>query len=118
MQLTADLSQLAPDVRSALVRKLAHEDKARYDLGVIEQRRLAQLYAKLPRGAFKDHIGPAQFVASHDQWHRAMIASDELKERVWQDPDFVPWLLKKNEDMRVRQTGTRIQVGYTGTRHA
>lgn len=111
MQLTADLSGLAPAVRNQLIKKLAHEDKARYDLGVIEQQRMAKLMKDAPVGAFKQQLGPAQLVMSQDQWQRAMAMYGT---NCFQDPDFVPWLLKKNEDMRVRQSATRIQVGYTG----
>ena len=110
MQLTADLSGLDPSTRHALIRKLAHEDKARHDLGVIEQRRMAQMYQNLPIGSFKSEIGPAQMILSQDQWHRAM---QKYGETCWQDPDFTPWLLKRNDDMRVRQRGTKIQVGWT-----
>lgn len=110
MQLTADLSGLNPETRQRVVRHLAHEDKARYDLGVIEQRRMAQMYQNLPVGSFKAELGPAQMILSQDQWMRAM---QKYGERCWQDPDFTPWLLKKNEDMRVRQSATKIQVGWT-----
>ena len=110
MQLTADLTGLTPAVRQQLIKKLAHEDKARHDLGVIEQRRMAQRYQNLPIGSFKAELGPAQMILSQDQWQRAM---QKYGETCWQDPDFTPWLLKRNEDMRVRQTGTKIQVGWT-----
>jgi hypothetical protein len=111
MQLTTDLSQLAPDVRNALIRKLRHEDKARYDMGVIEQQRMARLYRNAPTGAFKADLGPAQFVMSEDQWHRAM---QKYGQHIFMDPDFVPWLQKHNDDMRVKQSATKIQVGYRG----
>lgn len=112
MQLTVNLEGIDPATRHEVIRKLQFEDKARYDLGVIEQRRLAQLYRNLPVGAFKAGIGPAQLVMSPDQWQRAMNASDELRERCFQDPEFVPWLLRHNEDMRVKPLATKIQVGY------
>ena len=111
MQLTADLSQLPPEVRNAIIKKLAHEDKARYDLGVIEQRRMAKLMGDAPVGAFKADLGPAQFIMSQDQWQRAM---QRYGEKIFLDPDFVPWLQRRNEDMRVKQSATRIQTGYTG----
>ena len=111
MQLTADLSGLQPDVRQALIRKLQHEDKARFDVGVIEQRRMAQLYQAAPVGAFKEQLGPAQFVMSQDQWQRAM---QRYGQNIFQDPDFIPWLQRNNPDMRVKQSATKIQIGYTG----
>lgn len=111
MQITADLTGLKPEVRQQLIKKLAHEDKARYDLGLVEQRRMAQMMSAAPVGAFKRDIGPAQMALSQDQWQRAMA---KYGTNCFQDPDFVPWLLKHNEDMRVKQSATRIQVGYTG----
>ena len=113
MQLTADLSQLNPEVRKALIRRLQFEDKAQFDLGVVEQRRMAKLYANAPVGTFKEQLGPAQFIMSQDQWQRAM---QRYGQHIFLDPEFVPWLQKKNEDMRVPQRGTKIQVGYVGSR--
>jgi hypothetical protein len=109
MQLTADLSQVPPDVRNAVIRKLAHEDKARCDLGVLEQRRMKQMHDRAGIGSYKKEIGPAQMILSQDQWQRAMARYGNL---IFMDPEFTPWLLKKNEDMRVRDVGTKIQVGY------
>jgi hypothetical protein len=110
MQLTADLSQLQPEVRNALIRKLSFEDKARHDLGVVEQVRMKRMYDQAGRGLFKDHLGPAQLIMSQDQHQRAMQKYGQF---IFMDPDFVPWLLKHNPDMRVKQEGTRIQTGWT-----
>lgn len=110
MQLTTDLSQLHPEIRHALIRKLRHEDRARYDLGAVEQVKLKRATdAAVKTGAFND-VGPMQMVISPDQYQRAM---QTFGQHCFMDPDFVPWLLKRNEDMRVKQVGTRIQSGWT-----
>ena len=109
MQLTVDLSALSPAARSGIIKGLAHADKARHDLGVLDQVRLKRIYDAAGIGSYKAELGPPQMVLSMDQWHRAMQKYGQL---CFMDPDFVPWLLKKNEDMRVKQVGTKVQVGY------
>lgn len=109
MQLTADLSQLPPETRNALIRKLQHADKASHDLGVVEQTRMKQLYDRGGSDAYKAELGPAQMVLSQDQYQRAMAKYGPL---CFMDADFAPWLLKQNEDMRVKYVSKKIQVGF------
>lgn len=110
MILTSDLSGLSPAVRAALVRKLQHADRARYELGVVEQTKRKRFHdAVVQPGAFNE-VGPAQMIMSQDQHQRAMQKYGQL---CFMDADFVKWLLKNNEDMRVKQCGTRIQSGWT-----
>jgi len=111
MELTTDLSQLQPDVRHALIRKLQHEDKARFDLGLVEQSRMKRLHDELPQASYRDDVGPAQMILSQDQWQRAM---QFYGTQCFQDPDFAKWLLRNNPDMRVKFVSQKIQVGYTG----
>ena len=110
MQLTTDLSRLGPETRAAIVKRLQREDQARYAIGVIEQARLKQVQDAAGIGSYKSEIGPPQMVMSQDQWQRAM---QRYGQYIFMDPDFVPWLLKKNEDMRVKRIGTKVQVGWT-----
>lgn len=116
MQLTTDLSGLHPETRQQLIKRLAHEDAARYALGAVDQIRLKRYHdAVVKTGAFNE-MGPVQMVISQDQYTRAMEKYGPL---CFMDPDFVPFLLRKNDDMRVKQAGTRIQSGYTaGMRNA
>jgi hypothetical protein len=109
MQLTADLSQLAPEVRNGIVRRLQHEDLARHALGLADQARMKRLQDTATIGTYKGEIGPPQIILSQDQWQRAMQRYGQL---CMMDPDFVPWLLRKNDDMRVKAIGTRAQVGW------
>ena len=109
MQLTTDLSQLAPEVRSGIVRRLQYEDLARHALGLAEQARLKRLHDAAGLGSYKPELGPAQIILSADQWQRAMQRYGTC---CMMDPDFVPWLLKRNDDMRVKQIGTKAQVGW------
>jgi len=110
MQFTTDLTGLRPEARNQFLRDVVHEDKARYALGALDQLRLKQRADAITAAGYKGDLR-AQMVMSQDQWARAM---NQYGERCWLDPDFVPWLLKNNEDMRVRDCGTKIMVGYTG----
>lgn len=110
MQLTADLSALKPEVRNRLIHRLQREDEARYAIGVTEQIRMKKLRDEMVKTGAYNEVGPMTFIASDDQYQRAMHRYGQL---CFMDPDFVPWLLKHNEDMRVKNVGTRIQSGYT-----
>jgi hypothetical protein len=112
MQLTADLSQLHPEVRRRIVKNVQHEDAAQYALGAVEQAKLKKFYDALAVPGFsKQDIGPLHFVISDDQAARARAAYGEL---CFMDPDFVTFLKRHHEDMRVREVGTKIQSGYRG----
>lgn len=111
MQLTADLSQLHPEVRRRIVKNVQHEDAAQYALGAVEQAKLKKFYDAIAVPGFsKKDIGPLHFVISDDQAARARAVYGEL---CFMDPDFVKFLKKHHEDMRVREVGTRIQSGYS-----
>lgn len=110
MQFTTDLSGLAPEVRQQVIRKLQHSDRARYDVGVANQLRLKKFHDQVVQpGAFNE-VGPMQMVIGSDQYQRALQTYGQL---CFMDPDFVPFLLRKHEDMRVKSVGTRIQSGWT-----
>lgn len=110
MQFTVDISRINPAVRHGFVRSLHHEDRARHALGVIEQARLKKLYDSAAVAGFNTNLGRAQMILSDDQWKRAM---QQYGQFCFMDPEFTPWLLKKNEDFRVKDVGTRIQSGWT-----
>lgn len=109
-KLTHDLSRLHPDVARSVIRHLNHEDEARHALGVIEQIRLKQLHDQM-EGNCHTNIGRQMLVVSADQWQRFRDAYGEL---FWADPDSARFVWKHHEDMRVKDTGTKIQSGYTG----
>jgi hypothetical protein len=110
MQLTADLSQLHPEVRQAIIKNVRHEDTAAYALGAIEQAKLKKFYDAIAVPGFsKSDVGPMHFVISQDQAARCRAIYGDL---CFMDPDFVKFLKKHHEDMRVREVGTRIQSGY------
>lgn len=111
MQLTADLSQLHPEVRRGIIQNLQHEDAAQYALGAIEQAKLKKFYDAVAMPGFsKKDVGPLHFIISPDQAARCRAIYGDL---CFMDPDFVKWLKKGNEDMRVREVGTKIQSGWT-----
>ena len=112
MQLTVDLSGVRPDARHQFVKDVVHEDKARYALGLIEQRKLKQHADAIGKAKFAGEFRP-QVVMSADQWKRTMNQYGEL---CMSDPDFMPWFLKKDEnrDLRVKDPGSKIMVGWRG----
>lgn len=109
MQLTCDLSGLARGTREQFLRDVVHEDKARYALGLVQQTKLKKLADAVTAAKFRSELRP-QMVMSEDQWKRTM---NDYGQHCFLDPDFVPWLLKRNEDMRIRDTASKIQVGWT-----
>ena len=116
MQFTINLSGVHPEVRNQVIRHVQHEDRARHTLGLIEQARLKKLHdAMAMPGLLNTEIGRQTMVLSRDQWGRFM---QKYGEKCWADPDFAPWVLKKSEhaDLRVKDVGTKIQVGYGGKR--
>lgn len=110
MDLTLDLSGLSPETRLAFQRGLQHEDRARYAVGVTEQLRMKQLADREARAGSNRELGPLRMVMSCDQGDRARREFGPL---CFADPEFVPWLLKREEVFRVKETGTRIQSGWT-----
>ena len=111
MQLTVDLSGMRPDARNGFVRSVRHEDRARYALGLLEQRRMKQQADEVAKAKYKGDMR-VQMVMSEDQWKRVM---NDYGQNCFMDPDFVPWLLKQqeNRDMRVKDPGSKIMTGWT-----
>lgn len=111
MQLTVDLSGVRPEARHQFVKDVVHEDKAKYALGLIEQRRLAQRAEAIAKAKYQGEFR-AQAVMSEDQWKRTMNDYGQL---CMMDPDFMPWLLKREEgrDMRIADPGSKIMIGWT-----
>lgn len=113
MEFTVDLTHLEPAVRNAIARKVRHEDRARFDLGVLEQRRLKQLHDQVAVAGFNNDIGRQSMVISSDQYTRFMQVYGQ---KCWSDPAFAKWVLKQDQhaDFRVRDVGTKVQSGFTG----
>lgn len=114
MNWTMDLSGLAPASRRAVLAGLQHEDRARHALGVIEQAKLKKFHdAMAIPGVLNNGMGRQVMIRSADQNERFKAKYGQL---CWADPDFSKWVLKKTEhaDLRVKDVGEKIQVGYTG----
>lgn len=112
-EFTLDLTGLHPAVAQGVIRGMHFEDRARYAMGLIEQRRLKQLADKMATaGGFNNDVGRMSMVTSEDQ---AMRIRRKYGQLCFLDPDFGKWLLTKpeGEDMKVKDVGTRIQTGWT-----
>jgi hypothetical protein len=110
MDFTTDLSRLEPAVRQRIIKKVRHEDRARHELGLVEQQRLAQLHQAV--GRVNTEVGRQAMVISPDQYVRFMQVYGPL---CWADPEFGKWVLKQDQhaDLKVKDVGTRIQSGWT-----
>lgn len=111
MELTFNLQGVPPRVAQRIIQTVRSEDAAAYALGVIEQRRLKQFYDNNAVAGMNTDIGKQTMCMSRGQW---LTALRQYGQMCFSDPDFAPWLVKKNEDFRVKDVGTKIQSGYTG----
>lgn len=111
MELSIDLSGLDVATAQGVIKGLNHEDKARHDLGVIEQLRLKKLADDLAQPGFNNGLGRTVMVLSPEQ---AAMARRIYGELCFADPDFSKFLLKNHPEFRVKDVGTKVQIGYTG----
>ena len=114
MELTINLSQLPPATAHAVIKGLQHEDKAKHDLGVLEQLKLKRMMDQAMAPGMNTNLGRASMILSPAQ--RAM-ACRLYGDKCFADPDFSKFLLKHHPEFRIRDCGTRIQSGYTGRGH-
>lgn len=113
MQLTCDLSGLHPQVRRRIIQTCEREDCAQQAIAWAEQSRLAKFYQDAAVvGTTKSGIGPMTGVIHVAL--KQLLAAHYGHATVYQDPDFMKFILKKHEAFRVPEVGTRIQSGYTG----
>lgn len=108
---SVSLRGCSPELARAVRAEFEYDDVARYKLGLIEQARLKRLAEQRAEPGMNSDLGRQQMVLSRNQWLQAMRQFGQL---CWADPEFAPWLLKKHEDFRVKDVGTRIQSGWNG----
>lgn len=111
MNLTLNLTGLHPETARRVIGNIRHEDRAKHALGLIEQLRLKQLHDQMGAACHTD-VGRQMIVVSPDQFQRFREAYGDL---FWADPDSSKFVWRHHEDMRVKDTGTKIQSGYTGS---
>jgi hypothetical protein len=112
MQLSVNLSHLPIETRRAVVKGIRHEDRARHVLGLVEQLKLKRLADQIVQPGFNNDVGRTAMIVSPGQYQAAQMIYGE---RCWADPEFSKFLLKHHPEFRVKDVGTRIQSGYTGT---
>lgn len=113
MDFTVDLSQLPPEVAGRVIRKIQHEDRARFDLELLEQRRAKKFLDRVVRPGFNNELGRQSLFMMPTQVHAFRQLYGQL---CWADPDFAPWVARQEQhkDFVVPDVGTKIQIGYTG----
>ena len=112
MQFTTDLSQLPPEVRPSIIKKVRHEDRAKHDLGVVEQLQLKRLHDEVAVTGRDTNVGRQSMVISPGQYTAFMRVYGE---KCWSDPEFGKWVLKQDQhaDLRVKDVGTKVMSGWT-----
>lgn len=110
MELSVNLAGLPPHIAQRVIKTVRSEDAAAYLLGVLEQRKLKQFYENNAVPGMNTDFGRQTMVMSEGQ---RLAAYRQYGQMCFADPDFAPWLLKKNEDFRVKDVGTKIQSGWT-----
>lgn len=110
MHLTLDLTRLSPELRQSVVKSIHHEDRARYALGVLDQLRLKRLYDQAAEPGWNTDLGRTSMIVSAGQYQEAI---NQYGEKCWADPDFAPWLRKRDPVFRVRDVPTKVQSGWT-----
>lgn len=115
MVLTADLSELSPQLREAIVKHLCHEDAARLAVSKAEQARAAQMYRNTMRPGENPHhkVGRRHSIIHVGLQQR--LAAQYGHETAWQDPDFMKWILKNEESFRVPDVREKISTGWSGS---
>lgn len=116
MQFTVDLSGVSPAVRDRIVKHVQHEDVAAYHLACIEQAKAKQLLDQSYAGSgriigVKEGIGPMTGIMHVGI--RNWLAAKYGTRTVYSDPDFMPWIRKKDEAFRGLDGRSKIGVGWT-----
>jgi hypothetical protein len=115
MQLTCDLSGLAPEVRRQIIHNCEREDLAQQAIAWSEQARITKFYQDAAVvGTTKESVGPMTSVMHIAL--KQLLAAHYGHQTVYQDPDFMKFIMKKHDCFRVREMPTRIQSGYGGLR--
>lgn len=112
MHFTADLTHLPLETRRRVVEKLGDQNAAQLALAKVRQAKIAKMYndAVAP-GTTVDGIGPVSLAI--DPYFVSYFRI-QYGNGIFNDPDFEKYLKKRGEEFRIRETGTRIQSGYTG----
>lgn len=110
--ITADLTSLPLSTREAIRRQLGDADAAKLALARARQAKICKLYNDLVApGTTKNGIGPVGMVMDP---YLVSYFRRSFGEQCLADPDFVKWIHKEDPSFRVRETGTKVQVGYRG----
>lgn len=109
--ITHDLSRLPLDTRQRIVKRLQDEDCARRALAEVEQAKVKRFYDdNVSPGTTKSGFGPVSAaIVPYFQGYLRRKYGDTC----FQDDDFFKWVLKQEERFRVREVGTKVQVGYS-----
>lgn len=107
-----DLSEIPHAVRVKMDELIRGDYALRIRDAIKQQQQVAAHYHR-HRPRSRDGLGEHTMAV-----HQVFDVMNRLKRgEDWDDPngDYRKWWRKKNPEVQVRATGTKIQVGYTGT---
>jgi len=109
--MAVDLTEVPARVRQKMHQVLTDRNAFELMQAKIRQEKIAQFYHQNRPRALEGIGGLTTAIDPYWVNYFRMKYGDDI----WNDPAFKPWLVKQFEAIRVRHTGTRLQVGY-GTR--
>lgn len=104
-----DLTELPLNLRRRMHQVLTDRNAFELVQAKIRQQKIAQFYHQnRPRsleaiGGLETAIDPYWV-----QYFRMKYGED-----IWEDPNFRDWLKKRFEEIRVKHSGTKLQIGYS-----
>ena len=113
MQFTVNLSGVSPAVRDRVVKNIVHEDVAQYHLACIEQAKMQQMLDQAYAGTgriIETRPGMGPLTGIMHVGIRNWLAAKYGTKTVYSDPDFMPWIQKKEAAFRGRDGKTKIMV--------
>jgi len=111
MELSVNLQGLPPQIAHRVIATVKREDAAAYAMGVLEQLKLKRFYDAIAVPGMNTEYTRQTMCLSEGQRREAYRTYGQL---CFADPDVARFLLKRHEEYRVKDVGTRIQSGFTG----
>lgn len=110
MQLGVDLTALSKSQREALMKVCTDANAMEMVQAKVRQERIARFYRDNPPRAIEGIGGITCSIDPYLMSYFRMKYQWDAEE----EGEAKEWLMKRNEELRVRHAGLRVQVGYGG----